>query len=338
MTPTFGNVPSRSRGAGPGAETIPEASPVDESAAIVLDGLSRRYRRNFAVDSVTGSIRSGVITGLFGRNGAGKTTLLRLIAGQLRPSSGSVTVRSADPFDNAVLAPHIVFIREDQVYPDIAVRDVLAVVRVARPAWNQRLADNLTSAFDLPVKRKVKKLSRGMRSALGIIVGLASGAEVTLMDEPIAGLDPVARQVFYDALLATYAERPRTIVISTHLIDEIDALVEDVVMMRRGRIVLQVPAAEVSDLAVAVSGPRSAVEALASRRGADVRVLAGRARSVIHGRLGDDERAAAIAAGARMEALTLQEILVEQDEPSSRVGLAARLDVNSASATEEASR
>src|SRR6201999_3018648 len=104
--------------------------------------------------------------------------------------------------------------------------------------WDAGLADMLMADFDLRPDKVIKKLSRGMRSALGITIGLAARAELTLFDEPYAGLDAVARQLFYDRLLADYAEHPRTIVLSTHLIDEIGDLVERVLLLDHGRLVL----------------------------------------------------------------------------------------------------
>ena len=117
------------------------------------------------------------------------------------------------------------------------------------------LAFALAADFGLPLNRRVMKLSRGMRSALGIVIGLAARAEVTLFDEPYAGLDPVARQLFYDRMLADYAEHPRTVLLSTHLIDEAAGLMERVLVIDHGKIVLDAASDEVRGSATSVSGP-----------------------------------------------------------------------------------
>jgi len=210
--------------------------------AISTAGLTRRYRDNLALDDVTFSIDGPSITGLLGRNGAGKSTLMRVIAGQEFASAGQVRVLGACPVENDTVLCRMVFVREDQTFPDFKVKHALQCASWFYPRWSDELADSLLADFDLPASRPIKKLSRGMRSALGIVIGLAARADVTMLDEPYAGLDPAARETFYDRLVADYAEHPRTVLISTHLIDEIAGLLERVVMINRGRIVLDAPA------------------------------------------------------------------------------------------------
>jgi ABC-2 type transport system ATP-binding protein len=128
------------------------------------------------------------------------------------------------------------------------------------PNWSAELAEQLLADFELPLSRRIRRLSRGMRSAVGIVIGLAARAELTLFDEPYAGLDAVTRQLFYDRLLADFAEHPRTIVLSTHLIDEVADLLDRVVMLDHGLVALDAPAEEIRGTAMTVSGPASAVE------------------------------------------------------------------------------
>jgi ABC-2 type transport system ATP-binding protein len=188
---------------------------------ISVTGLSRHYHHHTALDGITLDIEGPCITGLLGRNGAGKTTLMRIVAAQEFPSAGQVRVLGGNPAESEEVLRKMIFIREDQEFPDIKVRQVLQVASWFYPNWSRDLAETLRADFDLPDSRPVKKLSRGMRAALGIVMGLAARAEVTLFDEPYAGLDAVARQIFYDRLLADYVEHPRTVVLSTHLIDEV---------------------------------------------------------------------------------------------------------------------
>jgi ABC-2 type transport system ATP-binding protein len=169
---------------------------------------------------------------------------LRIIAGHEFASAGHVTVLGADPVKDEAVLRRMLYIREDQTYPDLKVRHVLRVASWLYPNWSHELAGALVDDFTLPLNRRIKKLSRGMRSAVGIVIGLAARAEVTLFDEPYAGLDAVARQVFYDRLVAEQAVHPRTVLLSTHLIDEAAGLLERVVVIDRGRVVLDADAGD----------------------------------------------------------------------------------------------
>jgi len=204
----------------------------------------------------------------------------------------------------------MVFVREDQAYPDFRVRQAVQAASWFYPAWSHELAGALLEEFGLPPNRKVRKLSRGMRSALGIVIGLAARAEVTLFDEPYAGLDPVARQLFYDRLLADYAACPRTVLLSTHLIDEAAGLFERVVVIDRGRIVLNTAADDLRGAATSVSGPAIAVAEFTARRPVwGRRRIASQESAVVAGALDETDRARAAALHLHLEPLTLQQLV-----------------------------
>jgi ABC-2 type transport system ATP-binding protein len=205
----------------------------------------------------------------------------------------------------------MVFIREDQIYPDFKVRQALLVASWLYPQWDEDLAASLISEFNLPPSRKVKKLSRGMRSALGIVIGLAARADVTLFDEPYAGLDSVARQIFYDRLLTEYAEHPRTILLSTHLIDEAAGLFDRVVVLDRGRLVLNENTDDLRGSATSVSGPIADVEQFAAGRTIwNRRQVASLETVVVAGVMDDDDRARASSLHLTLEPQTLQQVVV----------------------------
>jgi ABC-2 type transport system ATP-binding protein len=284
--------------------------------AISVTGLTRNYRGQLALDNVSFDIEPGSITGLLGRNGAGKTTLMRILAGHEFASAGTVTVLGASPVKDDALLHRMVFVREDQRYPSnggrlFQVRHALLAASWFYPDWDASLAEALLAEFNLPADRAVRGLSRGMRSALGIVIGLAARAEVTLFDEPYAGLDPVARQLFYDRLLADYSAHPRTIVLSTHLIDEAAGLMERVVVLDRGRVMLDAAADAVRGSATSVSGPAIAVaEFTAGRTVWDRRRIAGQESAVVAGPLDDTDLARARALRLHLEPLSLQQAVV----------------------------
>jgi len=155
-----------------------------------------------------------------------------------------------------------------------------------------------------------------MRSAVGNVIGLAARAEVILFDEPYAGLDPVSRQLFYDRLLADYAEHPRTVLLSTHLIDEAAGLFERVLVIDRGRIVLNTGTDDLRGAATSVSGPAIAVaEFTAGRPVWDRRRIASQESAVVAGTLDETDRARAAALHLRLEPLTLQQLVVQVAGP-----------------------
>lgn len=292
------------------------------TAAISVEGLSRRYRGEQALDRIGFEIESGSITGLLGRNGAGKTTLLRILAGQEFPSSGSVTVLGRSPVENDHLLGRMVFIREDQQYPQYAsrrggwgmqvqVRHALKAAAAFYPNWNAELAEALLGEFSLPPTRAISRLSRGMHSALGIVIALASRAEVTLFDEPYAGLDPVARKMFYDRLLADYADHPRTVLLSTHFVDEAVGLLERILVIDHGHLILDAAVDDVRGAATSVSGPALAVaDFIAGRTLWDRRHAFSQETAVVAGPLDDIDRAQAKAMRLHLEPLTPQQVIV----------------------------
>jgi len=278
---------------------------------ISVGELTRRYRDQAALDNVSLTVEPGTVTGLLGRNGAGKTTLLRIITGLEFPTDGVVKVFGAAPAENDAVLRRMVFVREEQSYPDFRVGHAIRVASWFYPNWNAELAQQLLADFELPLDRRMRRLSRGMRSAVGIVIGLAARAELTLFDEPYAGLDAVARQLFYDRLLADFVEHPRTIVLSTHLIDEVADLLEHVVMLDHGRVVLDPPADEIHGTGMTVSGPAIAVEEFVAGRPVWHRQrIASRASAVVPGPLDAAAQARARALRLSLEPLSLQQLLV----------------------------
>lgn len=277
--------------------------------AIETRGLTRRYRGATALDDVTVQIHANTITGLLGRNGAGKTTLMSLITAQDRPSSGTVEVDGHDPFERAETIERMCFVRDNQRYPDdYTLKLAMRAARFSFPNWNQEVADRLIDAFRIPSKPIIKKYSRGQMSALGIVLGLASRSPITFFDEPYLGLDATARAIFYDELLHDYAEHARTIVLSTHLIDEMDRLLERVVVIDQGRIVRHEDVDAMRGSAFQVAGKASEVDdflvglpVLSRRR------IGGLATAVVDAPMAAQHRAAA--GGLELTAVSLQDLV-----------------------------
>jgi ABC-2 type transport system ATP-binding protein len=282
------------------------------TAVIEVENLTKRYKDKNALDNVSLSLEGGAIYGLLGRNGAGKTTLMSILTAQNFETSGTVKVFGEHPYENAHVLSRICFVRESQKYPDDATpRHALKAASLFFTNWDQEFADQLIDDFQLPMKQTIKKLSRGQLSAVGVIIGLASRAEITFFDEPYLGLDAVARQIFYDRLLEDYTEHPRTIILSSHLIDEVANLIEKVIVIDNGQILMDEDTDAVRGRAVTIVGDADKVDAWVQGREVLHRESLGRVASVtVLGALSADERAEVVASGLDLAPVSLQQLVV----------------------------
>lgn len=281
------------------------------NAIVEVSHVTKRFGRVTAVEDVSLRLEQGRVYGLLGRNGAGKTTLMSLLTGQDFASEGRIKVFGSSPVEHAGVLEQVCFIRESQRYPDdFKPVHVLRAAPSFFPNWDADYAAQLVEEFRLPLRRRIKKLSRGQLSAIGVIVGLASRAPLTFFDEPYLGLDASARQLFYDRLLADIAEHPRTVVLSTHLIDEVSDLLEHVIVIDQGRIIVDADAEELRGTAETVVGSRAAVDAFVAGREVLHRDGIGGIASATVGRLTESERAAAIAAGLELAPISLQQLVI----------------------------
>lgn len=279
--------------------------------AIETQNLTRVHGSTRALDGVTLKIHEHTITGLLGRNGAGKTTFMSLATAQDRPTTGTVKVLGEQPFEHARVLEQVCFIRDNQRYPDdYKLKHALRAAKIFYPNWSEELATELVSLFRIPTKTVIKKFSRGQTSALGIVLGLASRAPVTFFDEPYLGLDATARSYFYDVLLRDYQAHPRTIVLSTHLIDEMDRLLERVVILDQGRVVQDADVDEIRGAAHQISGPAGAVEEyVAGRKTLSTHRVGGLATIIVEGAATQADRETASIDGLEIGAVSLQELV-----------------------------
>lgn len=280
--------------------------------AIEVRNLVKSYKELNALDGITLSLAPNRIYGLLGRNGAGKTTLMSMLTGHGYPSSGKARIFGKNPFEHDETLSKICFIRESQRYPDdFTPAQAFKASALFFKNWDTELAQKLAEEFALPLKRRIKKLSRGQLSAVGVIIGMASRAEITFFDEPYLGLDAVARQIFYDRLVEDFAEYPRTIVLSSHLIDEIANLLEHVVVIDKGKIMLNEDAETLRGSAVAVTGSAQKVADFID--GYEVLhrdSLGSLASATIKARLSATQKEMAAELGLELSAVPLQQLVV----------------------------
>jgi ABC-2 type transport system ATP-binding protein len=238
---------------------------MENNYVVQTSELSMNYGSCKALDNFSLNLESGKIYGLLGRNGAGKTTLLNILTGRIFQTSGKAHVFGDRAFENIDILKQICYIEEKGFY-DSAVRvsQVLELASGLYPNWDNDYAYHLLELFELDKRKKYKQLSRGMESSLGLIVGLASRAPLTIFDEPSLGLDAVIRERFYDTVIEDYSEYPRTIIISTHLIDEVSRLFEDVIILDGGRLLLQADETGLKEKGYYISGKEDAARTAAN--------------------------------------------------------------------------
>ena len=283
--------------------------------------LTARYGRTTALDAVSFTIRPGVITGLLGRNGSGKTTALSLMAAFRRRTSGTVLVDGEDPWENERVLAGTCLVRESgDVLPDRPMHETLGFIAHRRPTFDRALAQTLLDLFELDPTSRPNRLSRGKRSAFGVVLGIAGRTPLTLLDEVHLGMDAPSRYAFYDVLLADWLEHPRTIVLSSHLIGEVERLLEDVVVLDRGRVLRVSDAESLRSSGMTVTGPTESVEAFVAGRNVVARQRLGRtAQATVVGALPDDA-ARARAAGLETGPVALQDLFVHlTDRPTTEV-------------------
>ncbi|WP_286927053.1 MULTISPECIES: ABC transporter ATP-binding protein [Lysinibacillus] len=228
---------------------------------IDVKNVVKTFKHKKALKNVTFTLEGPKIIGFLGHNGAGKTTFLNLLAGLIAPTSGSISVNGENVFNAPATLRDICFIAESGNFQEeMTIAQALKANSFFYPQWDEALARELLEVFALNPKDKVRGLSKGMVSALGIITGFASNAGITIFDEPYIGLDVAARNTFYDLLIEQQTENPRLFILSTHLIDEASDLFEEILILNEGQLLLQKAAEEWHQHIVAVKGNASDVE------------------------------------------------------------------------------
>ena len=228
---------------------------------IELKKISKRFGKTEALKDVSMTFEADKIYGLLGRNGAGKTTLINIITNKIFADAGEVLVDGETAVENDRAQGKIYCMTEKNVHPwDMKVRDGFRWAREFNPGFDKDYADNLAEKFKLDTAKKIKNLSSGYNSVFKSILTLASGLPVIIFDEPVLGLDAAHRELFYRELIARYSEKPATVIIATHLIDEVAEVLEQVIILRNGALIVNQPVEAVLELAYSVSGDSSSVD------------------------------------------------------------------------------
>jgi ABC-2 type transport system ATP-binding protein len=230
--------------------------------AVEVAGLSRRFGTALALDHLSLHVPRGAVYGIVGANGAGKTTLIRHLLGLYRPQQGSVRVFGRDPIQDPVgVLGRIGYLSEENDLPPwMRIHELLRYMRAFYPGWDDAFAEQLRALFMIDRTKRVRDLSRGQKARTGLLVALAYRPELLILDEPSTGLDPLARRDILAAVLRTVAEEGRTVIFSSHLLDELERISDHIAMLDKGRVIVQGPLDQVREahrvLTVRFDGPR----------------------------------------------------------------------------------
>lgn len=211
-----------------------------------INSLYKSYGKQEVLNDLNLNLEENKIYGLLGRNGTGKTTLLNLISSQIIRNSGQILFRGEEVFENPRAIENMCLAKELPLsIMERKVKEIFSLASIIYKNWDEEYKEYLIKEFNLNTKKKLLKLSTGFQTVVALIIGLASRSSLTMFDEPTLGLDAAARDKFYNLLLEDYEKYPRTIIISTHLIDEVANLFEEIIILNDGKIILK---SEIDDL------------------------------------------------------------------------------------------
>ena len=215
-------------------------SPSSAEAVIAVSGLSRHFGAKPALDDVSVFVPRGTVLGLVGENGAGKTTLIKHLLGMLKAQMGSVRVFGLDPVADPVgVLGRVGYLSERRDLPGwMRVEEFMRYTQAFYSGWDEDYAERLLAQFQLDPRQKLKTLSQGQQAKAGLLTAMAYRPDLLILDEPSSGLDPVVRREILEAIIRAVAEESRTVLFSSHLLDEVERVADQIVMLQRGRVVL----------------------------------------------------------------------------------------------------
>jgi len=220
-----------------------------------IKNLNKSYGKTQVLKDVNITIEDNKIYGLLGRNGVGKTTLLNIISSQILRHSGEVLLDNEDVFENAKAMEQICFVKDRGIaFEENKIKELFKMAKFIYKDWDDEYKNYLVKEFNLNTNKKYEKLSRGYQTIVGLIIGLASRSRITIFDEPSLGLDAAFRYKFYNLLLEDYEKNPRTIIISTHLIDEVNNLFEEIIILSEGKVMFKEETDSLMESAYFLSG------------------------------------------------------------------------------------
>lgn len=234
---------------------------------IEIKGITKDFKNTRALNNVNLTFEENKIYGLLGRNGAGKSTLLKIISNRIFTDSGSVTVDGINSMEDDRALSKIYIMSESNLYPPkMKIKNIFKWTKEFYPAFDLDYANKLSKAFNLNVNKNTRSLSTGYNSIFKIIIALSVNVPYLFLDEPVLGLDANHRDLFYRFLIEKYSENPFCCVISTHLIEEVSTVIEDVVIIKNGEVIKNQTRDSLLESGFTISGSASAVDSFINGR------------------------------------------------------------------------
>lgn len=231
------------------------------SSILEAVNVTKSFGANTALQDISVQFEEGRIYGLLGRNGAGKTTFLNLITAKFGTTSGKILYRGKDVWEDLHAQSQICYMTERNMFPkDFKVRQLFETAEDFYSGFDMSYAKYLADKFKLDMGKKFKTLSKGYESICKIIMALASDCQLVLMDEPVLGLDAAVRDEFYRIFLEDFAKKPRTYIISTHLIEEVSGIIEEAVIIKSGRLLMKKSVEEMLEMGYCAAGKSDNVD------------------------------------------------------------------------------
>lgn len=283
---------------------------------IDLQNITLRFKKFEALKDVSISLEANKIHGLIGRNGAGKTSLLSLVAAFRETTDGQILIDGEPVFENPDKMQEIMFVYDKNYAEEYdKIPAMLEFVERHRPNYDKDYADYLLKRFKLPLDKPVYKLSKGMQSAMNAVMGLASRAPITIFDEAYLGMDAPTREIFYQEILADQAEHPRTFILSTHLVSEMDYLFDNVVIIDQGLLVLSEDYETLTSRGASITGAAEQIDEFTSgMKILNEQKLGGTKKVMVYGALDEQRIAAARNLGLDIGPVSLQELFIHLTE------------------------
>lgn len=271
------------------------------------------YGRETVLHDMNFEINEPKIYGLLGRNGAGKTSLLSLFGSFREPTSGQLLINSEIPFENAHIMQDVTFMySKDFTGETDAPSTIIKSIKRYRPNFDLEYAQELIKKFKLEGKKAVYKLSKGKQSAFNVVVGLASRSPITIFDEVYLGMDAPARDIFYKELLKDQELHPRIIILSTHLVSEMDYLFDEVIIIKEGRILLHEPYDELVSRGATIIGSKQTVDTFVEGKEVLNEEQLGDTKSItLYGTLTESDKASAKELGLSVGPVSLQDLFIQ---------------------------